>query len=67
MEALSSLLNYVAENGIAFVMCILLYIKVNEQDKTHHEDLLRFSDSLEKNTQAITEMRETLRNLGGNK
>lgn len=59
-EFIKQIIEYAMDNGVALVMCILLYVKVNDQDKQHHDDLVSFQQALENNTIALTKLNDSL-------
>ena len=43
-------------------MCLMLFWKMNQQDKDHKEEATQFAKAIENNTNAITTLTEVIRN-----
>lgn len=56
-------------SNLAFpiAMCLLLFWKMNEQDKDHKEESLKFAQAIENNTNALTALTEVIRGLSEDK
>lgn len=52
----------VGQYAFPIVMCLMLFWKMNEQDKDHKEEAAQFAKAIENNTQALTALAEVIRN-----
>lgn len=52
----------VGQYAFPIVMCLMLFWKMNEQDKDHKEESAQFAKAIENNTQALTTLTEVIRN-----
>lgn len=50
--------------GFPIVMCLMLYFRMDEQDKQHKEEMTKLSESLNNNTMAITNLTAKLEQTG---
>lgn len=51
----------VGQYAFPIVMCLMLFWKMNEQDKDHKEESSQFAKAIENNTQALTTLTEVIR------
>lgn len=52
-----------SNNIFSIVMCIMLFWKMNEQDKDHKEESKKFAEAIENNTVALTSLTEVMRSM----
>lgn len=50
-----------SNNIFSIAMCIMLFWKMNEQDKDHKEESAQFAKAIENNTVALTTLTEVVR------
>lgn len=51
----------VGQYAFPIVMCLMLFWKMNEQDKDHKEESTQFAKAIENNTKALTTLTEVIR------
>ena len=47
--------------GFPIIMCLLLYDRMGKQDAQHKEEMMKLTESLNNNTNAITKLTEKLK------
>lgn len=52
-----------SNNIFSIVMCVMLFWKMNEQDKDHKEESKKFAEAIENNTVALTSLTEVMRGM----
>lgn len=53
--------NLLSNNIFSIVMCLMLFWKLHESDKSHNEESNKFAEAINNNTIAITTLTEMLR------
>lgn len=61
---LNALTTAIGSLGFPIIMCLLLYDRLGKQDAQHKEEMMKLTESLNNNTNAITKLTEKLK-LGG--
>lgn len=54
--------NLISSIGFPIVMCLLIFRRMDEQDKNHQEQVRIMTESLNKNTEAINLLKENISN-----
>lgn len=54
--------NLISSIGFPIVMCLLIFKRMDEQDKNHQEQVRIMTESLNKNTEAINLLKENISN-----
>lgn len=67
METYQFLLTAVSTVGFPIVMSAVIFWYLNEERKSHTEEIDRLRSTLEENTQAIIKLRDFLELAGGDK
>ena len=60
--SITEIANMVSSIGFPIVMCLLIFKKMDEQDKRYQEQVRVMTDSLNKNTEAINLLKENISN-----
>lgn len=50
--------------GFPIVMCIMIFVRMNEQSEQHKEEMLKLNETLNNNTIAITQLTSKLEQTG---
>lgn len=53
--------NIIGNYVFPIAMCLMLFWKMNEQDKDHKEEAQQFAKAIENNTNAITALTEVIK------
>lgn len=67
MEAGNFIINSIGAVGFPIVMCLIIFWYLNEERKSHKEEMETLSKTIEENTKAILELQDLCKFLkGGN-
>lgn len=55
MEGLD-ILNLLGNYAFPIVACVAMFWKINQQDKTHRDEMAKVSEAINNNTKALTEL-----------
>lgn len=67
MEAGNFIINSIGAVGFPIVMCLIIFWYLNEERKSHKEEMDTISKTIEENTKAIVELQDLCKFLkGGN-
>ena len=58
---LNALTTAIGSLGFPIIMCLLLYDRMGKQDAQHKEEMMKLTESLNNNTNAITKLTEKLK------
>lgn len=53
--------DFISNNVFSIAMCVMLFWKLHESDKSHKEESAKFAEAINNNTIAITELTTMLR------
>ena len=59
---ITEIVNLISSIGFPIVMCLLIFKRMDEQDKRHQEQVKIMTESLNKNTEAINLLKENISN-----
>lgn len=59
---ITEMANLISSIGFPIVMCLLIFRRMDEQDKNHQEQVRIMTESLNKNTEAINLLKENISN-----
>lgn len=59
---ITEIANLISSIGFPIVMCLLIFKRMDEQDKRHQEQVKIMTESLNKNTEAINLLKENISN-----
>lgn len=60
MDTYNIIIQAIGSLGFPIVACVAMFWKVNEQDKTHKEQMEKLSEAVANNTTAIVALTEKL-------
>lgn len=67
MEAGNFIINSIGAVGFPIVMCLIIFWYLNEERKSHKDEMDTISKTIEENTKAIVELQDLCKFLkGGN-
>lgn len=67
MEAGDFIINSIGAVGFPIVMCLIIFWYLNEERKSHKEEMSTISKTIDENTKALVELQDLCRFLkGGN-
>lgn len=58
-----NIIDLISNLAFPIAMCVALFWKINQQDKDHKEESLKFAQAIENNTEALVELTEVIRNM----
>lgn len=58
-----NIMDLVSNLAFPIAMCVALFWKMNQQDKDHKEESLKFAQAIENNTEALVELTEVIRSM----
>lgn len=67
MEAGNFIINSIGAVGFPIVMCLIIFWYLNEERKSHKEEMDTLSKTIEENTKAIVELQDLCKFLKGGK
>ena len=67
MEAGNFIINSIGAVGFPIVMCLIIFCYLNEERKSHKEEMDTLSKTIEENTKAILELQDLCKFLKGGK
>ena len=67
MEAGNFIINSIGAVGFPIVMCLIIFWYLNEERKSHKEEMATLSKTIEENTKAILELQDLCKFLKGGK
>lgn len=59
---ITEIANMISSLGFPIIMCLLIFKRMDEQDKRYQEQVKIMTDSLNKNTEAINLLKENISN-----
>lgn len=65
MEAGNFIINSIGTVGFPIVMCLIIFWYLNEERKSHKEEMDTLSKTIEENTKAILELQDLCKFLKG--
>lgn len=65
MEAGNFIINSIGAVGFPIVMCLIIFWYLNEERKSHKEEMDTISKTIEENTKAIVELQDLCKFLKG--
>lgn len=60
--SITEIANMISSIGFPIVMCLLIFKRMDEQDKRYQEQVKIMTNSLNKNTEAINLLKENISN-----